>query len=88
MEVKLAEGNIKENGREAYDIPQEFCMFGIRLSVAVHRSSEVPLPCQSQLPAQSCVALTNLMATFWLLSRLVPSNITPNEPSPIFFPTL
>lgn len=30
---------------------------------------------------------TNLMATCWLFKRLVPSKITPKEPSPIFFPT-
>lgn len=28
------------------------------------------------------------MAICWLLRRFVPSNITPNEPSPIFLPTL
>jgi hypothetical protein len=33
------------------------------------------------------VERTNLMATCCWLSRLVPSKITPNEPSPIFFPT-
>lgn len=30
---------------------------------------------------------TNLMATCWLFSRLVPSKMTPKEPSPIFLPT-
>ncbi len=30
---------------------------------------------------------TNLIATCWLFNRLVPSNMTPKEPSPIFLPT-
>lgn len=71
-----------------------FCTSGTRPVIVVHRSSSVPVHPTNQL--RSCVTRlhehgtprTNLMATCWLLSRLVPSKMTPNEPSPIFFPTL
>lgn len=45
--------------------------------IGVHRESDT----------SSREQLTNLMATCWLLSKFVPSKMTPNEPSPIFLPT-
>lgn len=70
-----------------YDIRQVFCMFCIHPVIEGHHSSSVP-DIVSLRAVRSIARLTNLMATCWLLSRLVPSNMTPNDPSPIFLPTL
>lgn len=67
----------------------EFCMSGIRLAAAVRRFSVVPGGEMSEFGAmEGELGRTNLIATWLLLSRFVPSKITPNEPSPIFLPTL
>ena len=66
-----------------------FCTSDIRLVAAAHRFSVVPGGEMSESGAmEGELQRTNLIATWLLLSRFVPSKITPNEPSPIFLPTL
>ena len=57
-------------------------------SITLARFLETLLDSWGRQMMQIVRRLTNLIATCWLLSRLVPSKMTPNEPSPIFFPTL
>jgi hypothetical protein len=65
-------------------------MCGTHLVAEEHHSYEVPVIELESEDKQNSIAddkHTNLMATCWLLRRLVPSKITPKEPSPIFLPT-
>jgi len=64
-------------------------MFCIHRAVEVRRFFGVPdLASVSYQRAHGQTVRTNLIATWVLFSKLVPSKMTPKDPSPIFLPTL
>lgn len=82
-----------ERKKSTYGSPRESCTCGIRPSAGARPTCGVPAAQRVHVSGVGKDGLgvplprggrggrlTNLMATCWLLSRLVPSKMTPKEP--------